>query len=99
MCASAQARWNCSRPKAVVHRATGGIRAVGIEGAAGVALTPGVHQRVGRAGIEATHRAFARDQGQVGDAAQVQHRAVVIGGAEHAQVEGRHQRCAMAPGR
>ncbi|KAG1252548.1 hypothetical protein G6F68_011736 [Rhizopus microsporus] len=81
--------------KAVVHRATGGIRAVGIEGAAGVALTPGVHQRVGRAGIEAARRLAGRQQRDVGDAAQIEDGAAMLR-AEDRGVEWRHQRCTLA---
>ncbi|GFF07908.1 hypothetical protein SM139_2995 [Stenotrophomonas maltophilia] len=64
-----------------------------------MALAPGIHQRIGRAGIEATYRTFARNQGQVGDTAQIEHGAVFVGRAQHGQVEGRHQWRTMAPGR
>ncbi len=44
------------------HLPTGGKRTVGVERLAGVALAPGIHQGIGRAGIEATHHALPRDQ-------------------------------------
>ena len=41
---------------------------------------------------------MARHQAQVGDAAQVEHRAVFAGVTQHGGVEGRHQRRALAAG-
>ena len=62
-------------------------------------LAPAIEQGIGRAGVKAQHRAVARDQRQVADAAQVEHRTVFVAGTQHRQVEGRHQRRALAAGR
>src|SRR3546814_7391420 len=53
-----------------------GEHAVAVEGLAAVAQAPSVHQSVCRAGVEAAHFAQTRQQGEVGDAAQVEHRTV-----------------------
>ena len=82
----------------LVHRAAGGERAAGVVGGAGVALAPGIEQGVGRAGVEAAHRAGARQQGVVADAAEVEHRAVLVRRMQQRGVEGRHQRRALAAG-
>ncbi|MNV32873.1 hypothetical protein D3C71_1242230 [compost metagenome] len=83
------------RQQRLVVLPTGRKCPIRIEGHPAMALAPCIHQRIGRAGIEAPRHAVARDQGQVGDAPQVEDRPVFVGGAQHRQVEGRHQRRAM----
>jgi len=76
-------------------------RAARVERRAGMAFAPGVHQCVGRAGVETAHGdpvAAARQQGEVADAAEVQHRALLARGTQQGGMEGRHQRCTMAAG-
>jgi hypothetical protein len=49
-----------------------------------VSLAPQVEQHIARAAVETPHRAIARAAGQVGDAAEVEHRDVLAGSANSA---------------
>ena len=70
--------WLQARQQVRIEAAAGGDGAVGVIGVAGMTQAPGVQQRVGRAGVEAAHVALHRQQRQVGDAAEVEHRTVFI---------------------
>ena len=63
-----------------------------------VAAEPGIHQRAGRAGVEADDAPMRAQHGDVGDAAQVQHHMGFAGLAQHHRMQRRHQRCALAAG-
>ena len=69
-----------------------------VVGRAGMAQAPRVHQSVGGTGIEPAHRAIRGQQGEIGDAAEVQHCAVFIGRMQGRGMERRHQWRAMAAG-
>jgi hypothetical protein len=72
--------------------------AVGVEGLLAVLLAPGVHQHVGRPGVEALDPAIGMQQRDIGNAAEVEHRTGLPRLREAGGVEGRHQRCALPAG-
>jgi hypothetical protein len=74
----------------------GGPGAGLVVGPAEMPARPGIHQAVGRAGVEAGDGPAGLEQRQVGHAAQVEHGAVFPGGGEHGRMEAGHQRRALA---
>ncbi len=87
-----------SREQGFVEVPARGEIAVRVVGAPAVAFAPGVHQRVRRAGVETAHRAMRRQQREVGDAAEVEHRAVLARRRQQGRVQRRQQRRAVAAG-
>ena len=71
--------------------------AAGVIRLAGVLGAPRVHEPVRWAGVESPHRAVGRQQGEVADAAEVQHGARLAGVAEDGSVERGHEGGAFAP--
>ena len=59
---------------------------------------PGVHQRVAGTAVEAERRTVPRQDGQVADAADVEHRHRLARAREHGAVKRRHQRRALSTG-
>src|SRR5690606_34221821 len=53
---------------------------------------PRVHQAVGWTGVESLDRSFGWQQGQVADAAEIEHRAILCWAAQYAGMESRNQR-------
>src|SRR6185437_3509852 len=83
--------------QAVIDLAAGGEGTVAIERLAQVALTPRIEQAVGRAGIEAAYAAVGGQDGDVGDAAEVEHGPRAAGCCQqHGMQRGKQRRTLSA---
>src|SRR5207249_11861162 len=104
--AASALRWSCREVRIALQRleqwlddsSLGGPCAAAVERRAGVAPAPGIEQGVAGAGVEALHGPGRWQIGNVCDASEVEHDAMLARITEDRSMERRHQRRALAAG-
>jgi len=72
--------------------------AIGIKSQTALATDPVIHQDIARPAVPAEHRPIGREDGQIGDAADIDDDAGLVGRAENGLVKSRHQRRTLTAG-